>query len=553
MLGESDMKMKRLISVIVLISLLCLSLVGCGTKETKSNNTKTDDAQNTGTTQSGDAAVNFKGPSGNTPVVDGKVDTSKFVTVKMLVLGDPPAGGADKKVLAELNKVLKERLNAELDIQWVEWNNYATKYQMELVSGSDIDLIFTSSTWLNLWENSEKDAFMDISELLPQYAPQLWADTTKEEWDGCTYKGKIVSLPEHRKWQLSTPLFAYRKDWAKEFGIENVNSMDTLEQYCKAILEKKPGVIPYNVGGSAASNELYAMWMRQDTDYVLGPGSVGMACPVANASYDNNWTAVSPVFDDKFLDFAKKMKEWGDAGFWPEDVMSGTIDTKAAFLSGTSGLYSMNVSNYYPLFQEMAKENKDAELGAFFFDEKRGFCISDVMTQDSCSVTANAKNPERALMMYDLFQYDKDIYHLTQYGIEGQQYVVNQDGFREKPEGYDEDRDAYIWDMWSTRNDALEIPEFNPYQKQIDDVNALIKPWTKINPWGSFIVDTSSINSQVTAINEAGTTWLPAIQFGKAGDPEDAVKQYRAALTNAGIDSYMQEVERQMKEYNSNK
>jgi putative aldouronate transport system substrate-binding protein len=545
------MKTKRLISTLLVFVMICLSLTGCKSKDANSNETTTEGTKTEGTTDSASTtdAANFEGPSGNTPVVNGQIDTSEFVTVKMLVLGDPPAGGADKKMLVELNKILKERLNAELEIQWIEWNNYATKYQMELVSGSDIDLIFTTSTWLNLWENAEKGAFMDMTEMLPLYAPQLYADTKQEEWDGCTYKGKIVALPEHRKWQLSTPLLAYRLDWAKEFGMEKVDSMDTLEQYCKAVLANKPGVVPYNVGGSASSNEFYAMWFRQNTDYVLGAGSIGMAAPVANASYDDPWTSVSPVFDDKFVEFATKMKEWGDAGFWPQDVMSATVDTKAAFLSGTSGLYSMNVANYYPLFKELADENKDAELGAFFFDEKRGFCISDVVTQDACSITANAKNPERALMMYDLFQYDPEIYHLTQYGIEGQQYVVSADGFRERPEGYNEETDAYAWDMWSTRNDALEIPEFNPYQAQIDEVNAKIKPWTRLNPWGSFIVDTAAWNAQVTAINEAGTTWLPAIQFGKAGDPVEAVKQYRDALKNAGIDDYMAEVERQMKEY----
>jgi putative aldouronate transport system substrate-binding protein len=347
-------------------------------------------------------------------------------------------------------------------------------------------------------------------------------------------------------------LFAYRLDWAKEFGLEKVDSMDTLQQYCEGILANKPGVIPYNVGGSASSNELYAMWFRQDTDYVLGAGSIGMAAPVANKSYDDCWTSVSPVFDDKFVDFAVKMKEWGDKGFWPQDVMSATVDTKAAFLSGTSGIYSMNVANYYPLFKELSEQSPDAELDAFFFDEKRQLCIADVMTQDSCSITANAKNPERALMMYDLFQYDPEVYHLTQYGIEGEQYVINEDGYRERPADYNEEEDAYYWDMWSTRNDALEIPEFNAFQSQIDTVNAKIKPWTKINPWGSFIVDTADWNAQVTAINEAGSTWLPAIQFGKAGDPVEAVNQYREALKNAGIDEYMAEVERQMAEYNGN-
>ena len=542
------MKTKKLISVLLVFVMLCFAFTGCS--KSKDNNADKGTTGTEGnTTEEGGDEGNYKGPSGNTPVVDGKIDTSEFVTVKMLVLGDPPAGGADKKMLEELNKILKERLNAELEMQWIEWNNYATKYQMELVSGSDIDLIFTTSTWLNLWENAEKGAFMDLTEMIPHYAPQLYADTKKEEWDGCTYKGKIVALPEHRKWQLSTPLFAYRQDWAKEFGIEKVDSIDTLEQYCKAILEKKPGVIPYNVGGSASSNEFYEMWLRQDTDYVFGAGTIGMAAPVANASYDNNWTSVSPVFDERFEAFALKMKEWGDAGFWPQDVMSSTVDTKAAFLSGTSGIYCMNVANYYPLFKELADENPDAELGAFFFDEKRGFCIADVVTQDACSITANAKNPERALMMYDLFQYDPEIYKLTQYGVEGEQYVISEDGYRERPEDYDKEVDAYYWDMWSTRNDALEIPEFNPFQAQIDEVNAKIKPWTKINPWGSFIVDTAEWNAQVTALNEAGTTWLPAIQFGKAGDPVEAVKQYRDALTNAGINEYMAEVERQMKEY----
>jgi putative aldouronate transport system substrate-binding protein len=522
--------------------MLCLALAGCK----KASETNPDDGSN------GEISDNFKGPSGNTPVVDGKIDTSKFVTVKMLVLGDPPAGGADKKMLEKLNEIFKEKLNAELEMQWIEWNNYETKYQMELVSGNPIDLIFTTSTWLSLWENAEKGAFMDMKEMIPYYAPKLWSDTKTEEWAGCTYKGKVVALPEHRKWQLSTPLFAYRLDWAKEFGIGEVDSVDKLEQYCKSILEKKTGVIPYNVGGSANSNELYAMWLRQDTDYVLGAGSVGMACPVTNKSYDEPWTSVSPVFDDKFLDFAKKMKEWGDAGFWPQDVMSATVDTKASFLAGTSGLYSMNVANYYPLYKDLADADPNAELGGFFFDEKRGFCIADVVTQDSCSITANAKNPERALMMYDMFQYDPEVYHLTQYGIEGVQYIVTEDGYRARPETYNEETDAYYWDMWSTRNDALEIPEYNPNQDKIDTVNAKIKPWTRINPWGSFIVDTSNMNAQVTAINEAGTTWLPAIQFGKAGDPVEAVNQYRDALKSAGMDDYMKEVEKQMKEYVGN-
>ncbi|MDR1689403.1 MAG: extracellular solute-binding protein [Clostridiales bacterium] len=544
----------RTLVLLVVIACMCLSACGKPSAANSSEGNGTAPAANaqnaSGQTASG-AEAEYTGVSGNTPIVNGKPDTSKFVTVKMLMLGDPPAGGADKVVYAELNKILKERMNAELEVTWIEWNNYETKYQMELVSGTPYDLIFTTSTWLNLWGHAEKDAFMDMKEMIPYYAPQIYADTTEAEWAGCTYKGEIVALPEHRKWQLSTPVFAYRADWAKEFGIEKVDSMETLAKYCEGIIANKADCIPYNVGGGVNSNELYSMWLRQNTDFVLGPGSVGMSCPTANVSYDDCWSVASPVFDEKFLEFANLMKEWGDKGFWPEDVMSATVQTEDFFLAGKSGLFNCNVSNYFSLFGRINNEGFDIDIDAFFFDEKRGFAISDVMTQDSCSISANAQNPERALMMYDLFQYDPDIYHLTQYGVKGVHWTIDEEGYRVRPEGYNQETDSYSWNMWSTRNDALELAEFNPLQGDVDAVVAKIKPWSKMNPWGSFILDTSNIDPQIAAINEAGSTWLPAIQFGKAGDPAQAVEKYRQALTNAGIESYITEVERQMQEYNN--
>lgn len=533
------MKLKRISALILAGCMTAGTLAGCGGGD-DSQQVEVEKDEN-----------NYSGVSGNTPVVDGEIDTSEFVTVKMLVLGDPPAGDTDEKMLEQLNPILEERLNANLEMTWIEWNNYDTKYQMDLVSGTPYDLIFTSSTWLNLWDNVSKGAFMDITDLLPYYAPQLWADTTEQEWEQCKYEGKIYALPEHRRWQLSTPGFVYRLDWAKEFGLDKVDSIEDFEAYCDGILENKPGVVPFNVAASINSSELYTLWINQDTDYIFGPGTVGSEAPTANKSLEECWTVVSPVFDDAFVDFAKKMKEWGDKGYWPTDVLSATVDSETAFLAGQSGLYHANVANLYPMYEKMATENPDAEIDIFFDAEKRGYALADSLTQDACSVSANAENPERALMMYDLFQYDPEIYKLTQYGIEGENYAIDEDGYRVKPEGYNQETDEYYWDMWSTVNDALNIPEYNPKQAEIDAINEKIKPWSTPLPWGSFMVDTSMIDSQITAINEAATTWMPSIQFGKAGDPEEAVEKFRKALTNAGIDDYMEEVNRQMAEYQS--
>ena len=555
-------RMKKWMALLLTGCMTAAVLVGCGDSG-KTQSSPAEGSQETVQSQSDDgqteaaaaeteaaaAGTDFEGVSGHTPVVNGTPDTSEFVTVKMLVLGDPPAGETDKKMLEVLNPILQEKINANLEMTWIEWNNYETKYQMELVSGSDYDLIFTSSTWLNLWSNVASGAFMDITELLPNYAPQLWADTKDYEWDQCKYEGKIYALPEHRMWQLSTPGFAYRLDWAKEFGLDKVDSIEDFEAYCDGILANKEGVIPFNVSGGVNSTEFYTLWINQETDYLFGPGTVGMNAPTANVSLEDCWEIASPIFDDGFLDFAKKTKEWADKGYWPQDVMSSTVDTETMFLSGQSGLYHANVSNLTPLYEKMAAENPDAEIDIFFDAEKRGQVLQDSLTQDACAVSANAQNPERALMMYDLFQYDEEVYRLTQYGIEGVNYALDEEGYRVKPEGYDDQMDSYYWDMWSTRNDALSLPEHNPFEAQISAIHEKIKPWTVPLPWGNFALDTSNLEAQITAINEAATTWLPAINFGKAGDPEEAVKQFRDALTGSGIDEYIEEVNRQMAEY----
>jgi putative aldouronate transport system substrate-binding protein len=546
------MKVTRINAMLLAVLMAGTMLAGCsGSKQNnagsgQSTAAATSSAAVTNASGSGD----FKGPSGNTSVVNGKIDTSKFVTIKLVQLGDPPAGGADKRVLEVLNKKLKEKVNAAIDWSWIEWNNYDTKYQMTLASGQPADLIFTSSTWLNLWDNADKGSFMNIEDLLPHYAPQLWADTTKQEWEGTKFKGHIVALPEHRFTQLSTPLAAYRQDWAQSFGIDKVDSIEKLGQYLQGIKDKMPNVIPFAATGSATSNEFYGMYLRQKTKYVLGPGTTGMFTAIASKSYDEPWTIVSPIFDDWFIDFAKTMKKWGDAGYWPQDVMASKKDAKTTMLAGTSGMWTVNVSNFYPFMSDFKKQQPNGKLDAFFLDgAPRNEIIKDVVTQDAASIGANAQNPERALMVYDLLQYDKEIYDLVHYGIEGQQYVLTSDGKRAKPPGYDKNRDDYNFDLWSTRNDKFEIPSVDDDVAAIKAVNDKLFPLAKLNPWGSFHMDITPVSAEATAIGGVCSKYGPSIMFGKAGDPEKAVQDFRNALKTAGIDKYIAEVQKQLEAY----
>ncbi len=64
------------------------------------------------------------------------------------------------------------------------------------------------------------------------------------------------------------------------------------------------------------------------------------------------------------------------------------------------------------------------------------------------AVAGQSRNPERALMVYDLIRNDKTFYDLFNYGIEGEQYIVK-DGFMARPDNYlDDATDGVSFDYW---------------------------------------------------------------------------------------------------------
>jgi putative aldouronate transport system substrate-binding protein len=169
------------------------------------------------------------------------------------------------------------------------------------------------------------------------------------------------------------------------------------------------------------------------------------------------------------------------------------------------------------------------------------------ITHGATSLGAHSKNPERALMVYDLIRNDAELYKLFNYGMEGVQYVIK-DGKRALPDGYNQDRDGFYTDFWGGRNDKLEIPSTTIYPKYKElyaEYDKIKKPY----PYGRLVFNRTPVENEIAAIADVVNRLLPAISCGKAGDPVKAVEDFRAQLKQAGFDKYMAEVQRQMDDY----
>jgi hypothetical protein len=519
--------MKKRLLTVLLVAAMVTSLVACGSSKS-SKETKGTDAT--------------------------KIDTSEHVVITYMVTGDKPSITATDEMLVELNKILNEKVNAELQIYYIGWTDYLSNYNLTLAQmDGTVDLVGTASDWLDAWPNTKNGAFMKLSEdMLKTYAPKTWESVSPEHWELCKYDGDIYLMPEDNYAQWTNHGFTYRLDWAKEAGLSNgVNSWADLTTYFKYVKGAYPDIIPWDSDGTQYG-QLVSGWIASNSNYVAidGISSGGLW----GGTKDDLYTITTPTYTETkmLVDYANMMKECDTIGVWKTDVLNNTASSnRDDYRIGRVAAEQHHTQTWTDLVSKtnnntIYTDDSDAASGFFYFGKESNNVVSLSITHGSMALSAASKNPERALMVYDLLRNDPECYKLFNYGIEGRQWETTADGLRQQPAAYNKDVDEIVTNFWWGRNDALEIRDASRDWAAID---ALYAEYDKIKidyPYGQFVPNVDNIQSQINNISEVHTNYMKQISFGKfKGTAEEIVAEYQAALKAAGIEEVTAELQKQ--------
>ena len=427
-----------------------------------SNDNASADNASTDNASSGDAAASSDDPWAN-------VDTSEHVVITYMTTGETPTGTKEKydEMMAELNKILTEKCNAELQTYFISWTDYLSNYNLTLAQmDGTVDLVGTASDWLDAWPNSKNGAFLELSEdMLKTYAPKTYASVPAENWELCKYDGEIYLIPEDNYAQWTNHGFIYRLDWAKAAGLaDGVKSWEDLTTYFKYVKETYPDIIPWDSDGTQYA-QMAGGWIASHSNYVPIDGINSAA--MWGGTRDDLYTVYSPYVTDtdSLVEFAKMMKEWDEIGVWQTDVLNNTSSTnRDDYRIGKVAAEQHHTQTWTDLVSHtpantIYDDDPNAETGFFYFGQETGNVTALSITHGAMAISAGSKNPERALMVYDLLRNDPECYKLFCYGIEGVSYEVTDDGLRTTPEGYNQDTDNIngTTNYWWGRNDDLEI------------------------------------------------------------------------------------------------
>jgi putative aldouronate transport system substrate-binding protein len=471
-------------------------------------------------------------------------DISKPVTLRIFSISDAPNDPAlGAQFMADLNAILKEKLNVTIEREYAAGNNYQNNYQLALASGEKFDLIH-SARYLDFAEHAGKGAFMDLTDLIPVYAPNVWSLFSESKWNEVKVNGKILSIPRNGYDPGTQTAFMYREDLRKKYDLPEITGFETIALYLQTIKDNEPELLP----SDDYQSQVFGTMFIPSTKYQILDSMNDMHSNFV-IDPENPREVLVTSATPEYLPFVKMLKDWSDRGFWPKSVLSNMDWGVFSVMNGKAAAsFNAQFPGYSWQAVQLAQDNPGWEADYFLFSDlnpEQSRVVKPSALSEMVSITRTADNPERALMLVDLIMcQDKELNQLVRYGYEGINYNMTEDG-RIDTTGITQDKLYNYFPGGFFQNDEFKIIPANEWAKH-QEYLAKVRAREIDNVLAGFVLNIEPVQAEYNAINQVRTQYGFPIQVGLVEDVDTAYQDFLKRLDDAGIEKVRAEFEAQV-------
>jgi putative aldouronate transport system substrate-binding protein len=441
-----------------------------------------------------------------------------------------------------VNEITQDAINATVNLNLIDWGSYTDRMRVLIASGEQCDMMLLDrGTWNNYGAAVANGALLPLDELLPEYAPNLWADIPQDIWDATRVNGEIYGVPGR-----GNPVVAYgawiRQDLMEKYNFDwtQAQTYQDLEPFYDALVENEPDVTPImsNAGGPHGSLWFPEAW---GIDPLGSPqGVIGI-----RVNGDSNEVFATP-WSDEYRQAVDLTRSWYEKGYFPVDPPpDGDMQTDRAALR-----YSTMIWNRLPGYEDLVSANEWSGVPIAMLQLAPGIMTTGTVAGSLNGVCATSPNPERALMFLDLLNTNPELYNTLVWGIEGTHWVWDESGqYVTQPEGKtaDEVNAAYRGPEWVFGNQALKYPISAAEAARVD-AWAEMQADAIASPALGFTPDYTPVSTELAQVSSVLGQYGQPLRQGLV-DPESALPEFQARLQEAGIDAIVAEIQRQYDEW----
>lgn len=429
------MKNKKVLALVMSAVFAVSALTGCG----DSGKPAGGDASSASTSQESGSAESKSEES------QASSQTSGGERMTISVLGID--WGYGPKSDNEMEQYWEDMYDVNLDIEWVNYQDYDQKVNTLIAAGSQPDVIqvskITSGTYYYPIFTQAIDAgeFVDLTPYIFDGDNALsktnatMKNWPQDMWDQSSYNGGIYILPRSKSESGQNSGIMVRKDLMEKYGYETEpTTMDELKDWLiglsKAATEGE--------GQKVYALEFFGDKFMEDRVKAFAIAFTGQSDWTVDANGDFQYMQ----FNDKYIDFLNWIKDLYDAGALDPEFALGNSDT-SKFKAGNSvaylnAWYNFNQSADLTSNRIFDKNCPDTYKAWELMPVKgpEAYTVSPNYTDvDSCiAISANCSE-EKIQKILEVFNGTEEAYPgynvLMSDGVEGVHYTLLEDGTRD--------------------------------------------------------------------------------------------------------------------------
>jgi putative aldouronate transport system substrate-binding protein len=441
-------------------------------------------------------------------------------------------GGTEQKdqaaVEAELNKLLKDKINATIKLYPVDWGSWPQKINLMVAGNEPFDLIYTAASD-GFSAKVAAGNFLELNGLLDKYGADIKKSIDPVMLKGTQIGGKYYAVPVQKEMAAHQGLLLH-KGMVEKYGfdVSKIKALKDLEPMLQTIKEKEPAsVVPFWGTGNIP---VFAPFEYIGNRQVPGAIAVGKDTKVFN-----QWE--SPEIKEIYT----LMRSWNQKGYFQKDPTTQT-DASAYNKAGT----------LFAQWQSL-KPGKDKEFNTgknyevVQVDITPPYISANGPAGAMTSISRTSKNPERAMMLLNLLHSDKQIINTLVMGIDGTHFTKVSDIVIKKAAN----AANYLPGInWKIGNQFLNYLYDNEDPQKWDKFKEYNKN-AQVSPLLGFTYDATNVKNEESAIVNIYKEYNDGLGTGVL-DPEKALPEYNEKLKKAGMDKVIAEKQKQVDEFLKN-
>ncbi len=503
---------KRVLSTILAAVMSVSMLAACGSEaaqtgestkapDTKTEETKTETAKPEAT-ETADATK-----------------SDEIVTLKWAAVGSGMPANYDAWK-ENINQYLGEKIGVNIECEIVPWGDWDQRRSVIVNTSGDYDIIFTNMSTFT--SDVKMGAFLDLTDMLPTAAPELYSMIPEDYWKAASIDNKIYAVPTYKDSSL-TNYMVWDEQLCKDNGIDPASIKATYSDLSPlndalTTIKDVTGTASLQLDASSGASFIYGEYDN------LGAGLV----PLGVKFDDKSGTVVNVFEQPEVKKNLELMHKW---------YTEGIINEDAATLDQTNA--------YRPFFiaqgwSAAAKTTWGPGMGVDAVAIQFGdtMLTNDTVRGSMNCITSNCKNPEKALAFLQLINTDSKVRDAFYYGLEGDNFEYTADGRVHKNNsdwsmaGYTQ---ATFFNV--TITDDTEVNQWD----EVRALNESAKPSALLG----FTFDTTNVADQVANCNEVWNRYKWELCNGVA-EPEAEIAAMNKELDAAGFQDVLAEAQAQV-------